>query len=95
MTTVEQETQQVVYELRVLNSNGDSRYAHSPGSTATVAPDGTELLPVAEVEAKFNEIVKGLKYLAYTVPADGSTGTAIRDFDPKVDIVAVPQMQGG
>lgn len=82
MTTVKEGTQ---YTLRVLDASGDTRYAWSPTDTASVD----------EVRTKFDEMVKGLKYLAYTVPDDGSTGSAIREFDPDVSIVLTPQMQGG
>lgn len=87
MTTVKEETVQQVHTLRILDSNGDTRIAWSPADAGTVA----------EVQEKFDEMVKGLRYLAYTKPTDGSTGEAIRTFDPEVeaDIVVVPQMQGG
>lgn len=85
MTTVTEETPKVRHTLRILNSKGDERTEWSSGDTATIE----------KAEAKFDEIVKGLKFLAFTAPADGSMGTAIRDFDPEADIVVVPQMQGG
>lgn len=95
MTTVKQEAKVAPYTLRVLDKNGDTRYAYSPDDTATEAPEGAKLVTVDEAEAKFNEIVSGLKFLAFTVPADGATGEAIRTFNPEVDIVLTPQMQGG
>lgn len=85
MTTVKQEAQQVLHTLHVLDKTGDKRYAWNPASVEEVA----------EVREKFDEIVKGFKFLAFTVPTDGSMGTAIRDFDPDVSIVLTPQMQGG
>lgn len=84
MTTVKEETQQVhPFEMRVLDSNGDTRYPTD------------EILTTEQVKEKFDELVRGHKSLAYTVPADGSMGTAIREFDPEVSIVITPQMQGG
>ena len=84
MTTVKQETREVhPFTMHVLDKTGDTRY-----------PSG-DTITTAEVKEKFDEIVGGLKYLAYTVPADGSTGEAIRKFNPDVSIVLTPQMQGG
>jgi hypothetical protein len=95
VTTVKQEAGVAPYTLRILSKDGDTRYAYSPDDTATEAPEGATLMTVAEVEAKFDEMVKELRFLAYTVPTDGSMGTATRKFDPEVSIVLTPQMQGG
>jgi hypothetical protein len=84
VTTVKQETREAHrFTLRVLDKTGDTQYP------------STEVFTTAEVKEKFDEIVKGQKYLAYTTPTDGSTGEAIREFNPDVDIVLTPQMQGG
>lgn len=85
MTTVKQETQGVRYTLRVLDKSGDTRYDWNPANPAEVA----------EVRAKFDEIMAANKPLAYTVPTDGTPGEAIREFNPDVNIVLTPQMQGG
>lgn len=85
MTTVKEETQEVQYTLRILDKSGDTRLAWNPKNADEVA----------EVRAKFDEVVGDLKFLAYTVPADGSTGEAIRTFKEDVSIVLTPQMQGG
>jgi hypothetical protein len=85
VTTVKQETQEVRHTLHILDKSGDTRLEWSPANPQEVA----------EVREKFDEIVKGLKYLAYTTPADGSQGEAIREFNPDVSIVLTPQMQGG
>lgn len=84
MTTVK-DNPEVRHELRILDKNGDTRLDWDPANPTEVAA----------VKEKFDEIVGGLKYLAYTVPTDGSTGTATRQFDPEVSIVLTPQMQGG
>jgi hypothetical protein len=84
VTTAKQETQ-VRHTLRILDKSGDTRLSWDP----------TNATEVAEVREKFDEIVKGLKYLAYTVPTDGSQGEAIREFNPEVSTVLTPQMQGG
>lgn len=85
MTTVKEETQEVRFTLHILDKTGDTRLAWNPKNADEVA----------EVRAKFDEVVGDLKFLAYTVPADGSTGEAIRTFKEDVSIVLTPQMQGG
>ena len=99
MTTVKQEAPEAWYTLRILNKSGDERYAWTLGGTALLErPAGIEGAVVVtedEARSKFNEIVGGLKFLAYTVPTDGSTGEDTREFNPEVDTVVTPQMQGG
>lgn len=85
MTTATQETQEVRHTLRILDKSGDTRLSWNPANPAEVA----------EVREKFDEITKGLGFLAYTVPTDGSQGEVIREFDPEHSTVLTPQMQGG
>lgn len=85
MTTAVQETQGVRHTLRILDKTGDTQLTWDP----------TNVEEVASVREKFNEIVKGLGFLAYTVPTDGSQGEVIREFDPEHSTVLTPQMQGG
>lgn len=86
MTTVKQESQKVhPFTMHVLDKTGDTRYPNAD----------LKVLTTDEVREKFNEIVGGSKYLAYTVPTDGSTGEVIKTFKEDVSIVLTPQMQGG
>lgn len=73
--------------LRVLDKTGDTRYEWD-----IETQEGVE-----KVREEFEKLVGAQKYLAYTQPADGSTGETIREFDPEVkgDIILTPQMQGG
>lgn len=85
MTTATNEVQEVRHTLHILDKTGDTRLTWNP----------TNAEEVAEVREKFDEIVKGLGFLAYTVPTDGSQGEVIREFDPEHNTVLTPQMQGG
>lgn len=72
------------HSLRVMDGNGDTKMTWGDNQ--------------AEIDAArhtFDEM-KGKRYLAYTVKADGSRGEVIREFDPTAHaIIMAPQLVGG
>lgn len=85
MTTIASTKQEVRHTLRILDRTGDTQLDWNPANP----------VEVEQVRAKFDEITKGLRYLAYTAPTDGTAGEVIREFKPDVSIILTPQMQGG
>lgn len=61
----------------------------------TLTWDPTDVGTQDEVRAKFEEMVQGQHFLAYTLDANKEKGEVIREFDPEADIVLAPQNQGG
>ena len=90
-----------IHVLRITDRTGDTALAFSPTDELTQAEvdaafDGVvKATSLAEAEAEFDKMI-GQRFLAYTVPADGSDGDVIRSFDPDADtIVMTPPLVGG
>jgi hypothetical protein len=73
-------------KLTILNRSGDQ----------TATWDTADQLTVAEVRARFDQLVKQEAWVGYAYPAGGGGPVVIREFDETAqEIVVRPQLVGG
>ena len=71
--------------LTIMDHTGDTKVSFDPANATEVT----------EAERQFNALI-GKRHMAFAVDAsDAQKKTQIRKFDPSVDIVMFPALQGG
>lgn len=72
--------------LKLMGQKGDQRVAWDPADKGQIA----------KARAKFDQLVKNMKYLAFRMDETGKKGEQIKEFDPEAGaILVVAPIVGG
>lgn len=70
---------------KVMDSSGHTEHAFSK----------EDVVSLKEAEARFNDLVKTKKYVAFEPGQNGDKGRLVREFEPDTDVIFHPALQGG